>query len=146
MLHSIRCVLTRQTLWHLAHVSISFQWKVMPRKQHILTLWRHNLTGSWLEMPLSGKWQTKTKPIPMKWQPQKPNTKPIFILPTNTNIKPTFNKVVLKIPINTKKIPRNLTHKYQIPIWFGYFLGIPNSWLPIDITSRDTSSATICKK
>ena len=43
----------------------------------------------------------------MKWQPQKSNTKPIFILPKNTNIKPTFNKVVLKIPIkyqeNTKK-------------------------------------------
>ena len=43
----------------------------------------------------------------MKWQPQKPNTKPIFILPKNTNIKPTFNKVVLKITIkyqeNTKK-------------------------------------------
>ena len=27
----------------------------------------------------------------MKWQPQKLNTKPIFILPKNTNIKPTFN-------------------------------------------------------
>ena len=35
----------------------------------------------------------------MKWQPQKPNTKPIFILKKNANIKPTFNKVVLKIPI-----------------------------------------------
>ena len=43
----------------------------------------------------------------MKWQPQKPNTKPIFILPKNNNNKPTFNEVVLKIPIkyqaNTKK-------------------------------------------
>ena len=49
----------------------------------------------------------QNQPIPMKWQPQKPNTKPIFILPANTNIIPTFNKVVLKIPIkyqeNTKK-------------------------------------------
>ena len=42
----------------------------------------------------------------MKWQPQKPNTKPIFIPPKNTNIKPNFNKAVLKI---TDKIPR----KYQ---------------------------------
>ena len=32
-----------------------------------------------------------TKPIPMKWQPQKPNTEPIFILPKNTNSKPNFN-------------------------------------------------------
>ena len=24
--------------------------------------------------------------------------------------------------------------KYQIPIWFWYFLGITNFWLPIDIT------------
>ena len=43
----------------------------------------------------------------MKWQPQKPNTKPIFILPKNTGIKPNFNKAVLNIPIkyqeNTKK-------------------------------------------
>ena len=43
----------------------------------------------------------------MKWLPQKPDTKPIFILPKSTNIKPTFNNVVLKIPIkyqaNTKK-------------------------------------------
>ena len=43
----------------------------------------------------------------MKWQSQKPNTKPIFILTKNTNIKLTFNKVALKIPTkyqeNTKK-------------------------------------------
>ena len=42
---------------------------------------------------------------------------------------------VLKMPINTKKIPRKLGQKYQIPIWFGYFLGIPNFWLPIVITN-----------
>ena len=34
-----------------------------------------------LEMPFSGKLQTETKLIPMKLQPQKPNTKPICILP-----------------------------------------------------------------
>ena len=46
-----------------------------------------NLTNAvfLLGMSFSGKWQTETKPIPMKWQPQKPNTKPIFILPKNTN-------------------------------------------------------------
>ena len=32
-------------------------------------------------------------------------------------------------------MPRYLRYKYQIPIWYRYFLGIPNSWLPIDITS-----------
>ena len=76
-----------------------------------------------LEMSFSGKWQTKTKPIPMKWQPQKPNTKPIFILPKNTNIKPNFN---IERSQNADKIPR----KYQ-EIWdrktkyrfgFGIFL------------------------
>ena len=74
----------------------------------------------------------------MKWQPQKPNTKPIFIVPKDINNKPTFNKVVLKFPNkNTKKVPRNLRHKYQIPIWYWYFLGIPNSWFPIDITNTN---------
>ena len=47
MLHSIRCVLTRRTLWHLSHVPISFQSKVMPKKKRLLALWRHNLNGSW---------------------------------------------------------------------------------------------------
>ena len=59
----------------------------------------------------------------MKWQPQKPNTKPIFILPKNTNIKPNFN---IERSQNADKIPR----KYQ-EIWdrktkyrfgFGIFL------------------------
>ena len=40
-----------------------------------------------------------------------------------------------KCRYNTKKIPRNLGQKYQIPICFWYFLGIPNYWLPIDITT-----------
>ena len=89
----------------------------------------------------------------MEWQPQKPNTKPIFILPKNTNIKPTFNKVVLKnleddlvkswlVGQDSDKIPKNLRHKYQIPIWYWYFLSIPNSWLPIDITSKGVPLTT----
>ena len=32
--------------------------------------------------------------------------------------------------------------KYQIPIWFWYFLGIPNFWFPIDITIQHTYSTT----
>ena len=36
---------------------------------------------------------------------------------------------------NTDKIPRNLGQKNQTPIWYWYFLGIPNFWLPIDITT-----------
>ena len=47
MLHSIRRALTIRTLWHLSHVSISFQSKVMPKKKRVLALWRHHLTGSW---------------------------------------------------------------------------------------------------
>ena len=92
---------------------------------------------SGLEMPFSGKLQTKTKPIPMKWQPQKPNTKPIFILPKIPILNQILTRPYWRYRSNTKKIPRNLGHKYQIPIWYWYFLGIPNSWLPIDITSLD---------
>ena len=45
-------------------------------------LGRYSLAGlSSLEVPFSENFETKTKPIPMKWQLQKPNTKPIFILP-----------------------------------------------------------------
>ena len=44
----------------------------------------------------------------MKWQPQKPNTKPIFILSKNTNNNSNFKQIVLMIPIkyqeNTKKV------------------------------------------
>ena len=29
--------------------------------------------------------------------------------------------------------------KYQMPIWYWYFLGIPNCWFPIDITITDCS-------
>ena len=45
------------------------------------------LRGQWrtdsltLEMPFSGELQTEAKPIPIKLQPQKPNTKSIFIFP-----------------------------------------------------------------
>ena len=59
-----------------------------------------------------------------------------FILPKNTNIKPNFNTNVLKIPITYQENTNKFGHKYQIPIWYRYFLGIPNFWLPIDITSE----------
>ena len=38
---------------------------------------------------------------------------------------------------DTKKRSRTLGQKYQIPIWYWYFLGIPIFLLPIGITSRD---------
>ena len=44
----------------------------------------------------------------MKWQTQKPNTKPILFWRKNTNNEPNFKKTVLKIPMkyqeNTKKL------------------------------------------
>ena len=57
----------------------------------------------------------------MKWQPQKPNTKPIFILPKNTNIKPNFNKAVLKI---TDKIPRKYQEIWDINTKYRFGIGI----------------------
>ena len=45
-----------------------------------------------LEVPFSEKFETETKPIPMKWQLQKPNTKPIFILPKI----PIFNQILTR--------------------------------------------------
>ena len=59
----------------------------------------------------------------MKWQPLKPNTKPIYILPKNTNIYPNFDKGVLKIPIkyqeNTKKFGTEIPNTDLV---FGIFL------------------------
>ena len=78
-------------------------------------------TGYALEMPFSGKWETETKPIPIKWQPQKPNTKPIFILAKNTNTKPNFNKAVLKI---TDKIPRKYREIWDINTKYRFGIGI----------------------
>ena len=50
----------------------------------------------------------------MKLQPREPNTKLIFILPKNINIKPNFKKIVLKIPIkyheNTNKFGTKKTN------------------------------------
>ena len=68
-----------------------------------------------LEMPFSGKLQTETKPIPMKLQPQKPNTKPIFILPRKYQYSTKF--YIDRIQ-NTDKIPR----KHQ-----KFRAGIPNT-------------------
>ena len=87
------------------------------------------------EVPFSENFKLKQKPIPMKRQLQKPNTKPIFILPKITIFNQILTRAFSKYPYNTKKIPRNLGYTYQIPIWYWYFLGIPNFWFPIDITS-----------
>ena len=84
-----------------------------------------------LEMPFSGKLQTETKPIPMKWQPEKPNTKPIFILPKNTNIKPKFKKIVLNMPIKYQENTKNFGTEVPNTDLILDFLGIPHFWLPI---------------
>ena len=47
---------------------------------------------SGLEMSFSGKLQTETKPIPMKWQTQKPHTKPILFCPKI----PIFNQILTR--------------------------------------------------
>ena len=77
-----------------------------------------------LAMPFSGKLQTETKSIPMKWQPKKPNTKPIFILPKNTNIKPKFKKIVLyadKIPRKYQELwDRSTKYRFGIGIFLVY--------------------------
>ena len=64
----------------------------------------------------------------MKWQPQKPNTKPIFILPKNTKIEPNLTLNVLKMPIkyqeNTKKfgIEKPNTDLVLVFSWYTKFL------------------------
>ena len=64
----------------------------------------------------------------MKWQPQKPNTKPIFILPKNTKIEPNLTLNVLKMPIKyqeyTKKfgIEKPNTDLVLVFSWYTKFL------------------------
>ena len=86
--------------------------------------------GMGIEMPFSVKLQTETNEMTTR---AKPNTKPIFILPKNTNIKPKFRKIVLNMPIKYQDNTKNFGQKYQTPIWYWHFLGlgIPNFWLPI---------------
>ena len=57
----------------------------------------------------------------MKWQPQKPNTKPIFILPKNLNIKPNCNKAVHMI---IDKIPRKYKEIWDINTKYRFGIGI----------------------
>ena len=94
--------------------------------------------SSELEMPLLGK--------PKMTNQNQTDTNEIA--PTETKYQTDFYSAE-KIPIfnqilsrpysrfrqNSKKIPRNLGQKYQIPILYWYFLGIPNFWLPIGITT-----------
>ena len=49
-----------------------------------------------------------------------------------------------KIPIKYQENTKKFGTENPIPIWFWYFLGIPNFWLPIYITNWDhhASSAT----
>ena len=52
---------------------------------------------------------------------------------------PIFNQILTrafsKDRQNTKKIPRNLGQKYQIPIWFWY-IGVPKSNASLSISSE----------
>ena len=47
---------------------------------------------------------------------------------------------------NTKyhRLLYNIEKSVQIPIWYWYFLGIPNFWLPVGITNRDVSLGGMC--
>ena len=79
-------------------------------------------------MPFSGKLQTETKPIPMKLQPQKPNTKPIFILPRKYQYLTKFYIVRIqdtaKIPRNTKKFRAGMPNTELVLVfsWYTKFL------------------------
>ena len=86
-------------------------------------------------MSFSGKW--RTKPMPMKWQLQKPNTKPIFICRKIPILNQVFRWPYSRCRQNTKKVPRNLEEKYQIPLWYWY--GVPNIWLPIEAIDINNS-------
>ena len=63
----------------------------------------------------------------MKWQPQKPNTKPIYILPINTNIKPSFYLTVLRMPTtyqeNAKKLWKEILNTDLVLVfpWYAKF-------------------------
>ena len=62
---------------------------------------------------------------------------------------PIFNQILYRSysrhRSNTKKIPKKLGQDYQIPIWYCYFLGIPNFWFPIDITIMDHPGRYVCR-
>ena len=76
-------------------------------------------------MPFSGKLQTETKLIPMKLQPQKSNTKPIFILPRKYQYLTKFYidriQHTDKIPIKYQEIEgRNTKYRFGIGIFLVY--------------------------
>ena len=76
-----------------------------------------------LEVPFSEKKnQTETKPIPMKWQLQNPNTKPIFILPKIPNFNKGFLKIPKKYQANTKTFGTEIPNTDLVLIfsWYAY--------------------------
>ena len=58
--------------WHNALLLIAYT--LQPSQHRQRRFLRPVPRAGILELSFSGKWQTKTKPIPMKWQPQKSNT------------------------------------------------------------------------
>ena len=81
-----------------------------------------------LEVPFSEKFRTETKPIPIKWQLQKPNTKPIFILPKMPIFYQILTRASSKIPIkyqeNTKKFGTEIPNTDLVLVisWYTKFL------------------------
>ena len=64
-------------------------------------------------------WQAKTKPIPMKWQPLKRNTKPILILPKNANINPRAAGGAILAPHVSRDISITRSRVWNGFIWNG---------------------------
>ena len=95
---------------------------VGPRRSNSMWVWGRRCQ---LEMPFSGKLQTETKPIPMKLQPQKPNTKLIFILPRKYQY---LTKLYIDRIQDTDKMPRkyheisgrNTKYRFYIGIFLIY--------------------------
>ena len=84
----------------------------------------------------------------MKWQPEKPNTKPIFILPKNTNIKPKFRKIVLNMTIkyqdNTKNFGTEVPNTDLVLAfsWSWYTKFLVTDWHPGPLTRSHSLTVT----
>ena len=108
---------TECCLWRSANI----RWRLAPIWQRRLCILP--VCVCVLEMPLSGKWRTETNPIPMKWQPQKPNATNQFLFCRKIPIlNQILRRTYSRYRYNTKKILRSLWSKYQIPSWYWFFL------------------------
>ena len=83
----------------------------------------------------------EAKPIPMTWQEQKPNTKPILfcrkISTLNQILRKPYSRY-LKIPRKYQEIrDRNAKYRFAVGI---FLVGIPFFLLPIDITRSNVNA------